>query len=422
MTAPQPAARAAASTQGRRAAAAHFSLGVAFHQRGKLKAADASYRAALASRPDLAEAHNNLGVTLKERGALDEAIASCRRALEIDPDYAQAHNNLGSLLHQVGESEQAIAAFRRALASDPCCLEALCNLAMALRERGELDRAMACSRRALELDPDSAVANSSLASVLYAQGRLEEAVAAYRQVLALDPAAAFARHMVAALDGTTTEAAPREYVSNLFDRYAPHFERHLVDLLGYRTPALMRRMVDRVRRDRCTSEARGFRRALDLGCGTGLVGEVFRDIVNELQGLDLSPRMLDRAKRKGLYDALHLDDVVEFLERCNGDTSRFDLIVAGDVFIYIGKLEPVFAAASRRMSVGGLFAFSVESLAEGDFALRQSGRYAHSEGYIRRLAREHGFAVEGRRGVAIRAENGVGIEGAVFVFARGNEC
>ena len=54
------------------------------------------------------------------------------------------------------------------------------------------------------------------------------------------------------------------------------------------------------------------------------------------------------------------------------------------------------------------------------FALRQSGRYAHSDGYIRRLARESGFAVAGRQNVTIRTESKVGIEGAMFALARVN--
>ena len=130
--------------------------------------------------------------------------------------------------------------------------------------------------------------------------------------------------------------------------------------------------------------------------------------------------MIDQARRKGLYDALHVDDIVEYLERRAGREPNFDLIAAADAFAYVGKLEAVFGAVRSRLAVGGLFAFSVESLAEGGFALRQSGRYAHSDGYIRRLARESGFAVAGRQNVTIRTESKVGIEGAMFALARVN--
>ena len=221
--------------------------------------------------------------------------------------------------------------------------------------------------------------------------------------------------MVAALAGATTEAAPREYVTNLFDGYAATYERHLVDVLGYRTPALMRRMLATAR----PGTAR-FRRALDLGCGTGLVGAAFRDVVGRLEGVDLSARMVDQARAKGLYDALFVGDMIEYLERPAGWEPLSDLIVAADVFAYVGHLEATFAAARGRLSAGGLFVFSIETLVRGGFALRQSGRYAHSSGYVRQLAGDHGFAIGGREVAIVRTENDVGIDGAVFVLVKVN--
>ena len=63
---------------------------------GRLDEAEASYRKAIALKPDYAEAHNNLGNTLQEQGRLDEAETSLRQAITLKPDYAEAHNNLGA--------------------------------------------------------------------------------------------------------------------------------------------------------------------------------------------------------------------------------------------------------------------------------------------------------------------------------------
>ena len=287
-----------------------------------------------------------------------------------------------------------------------------------LKELGRPEQAIASCRRALEIDPDNAKAHRTLASVFGALGRLDDALAAYRKVVELDPSAATARHMVAALTRSTTEAPPPGYVENLFDGYSHRFEHHVVNYLGYHVPKSLRQLTDRLPRGGLPPGRSRFRRALDLGSGTGLVGAAFRDVVEELHGVDVSAKMVRQARLKTVYDALHVDDIVAFLGRSDESEREFDLMTAADVFIYVGKLESVFAAARRRMSVGGLFAFSVESLAEGDFALRQSGRYAHSDGYIRRLARDHGFAVEGRQDIVIHTENDVGIDGAVLVLAR----
>ena len=270
----------------------------------------------------------------------------------------------------------------------------------------------------MAIAPDSAKAYGNLASVLGAQGRLDDALVAYRKVVAIDPAAATAGHMVAALTGTTTDAAPRGYVESLFDGYAQRFEHHVVSDLGYHVPESLRRLTNRLPRRGLPPGRARFRRALDLGCGTGLVGAAFRDVVDELHGVDVSVKMVRQARQKAVYDALHVDDIVAFLERADDAGPRFDLITAADVFIYVGKLEPVFAATRRRMSEGGLFAFSIDSLDGGSLALRPRGRYAQSHRYIRRLARDHGFAVEGCQGIAVRTENDVAIAGAIFVLSR----
>lgn len=394
----------------------HCNLGVVFEEQGELEQAVARHRRALAIEPKLALASYNLGHALHRMGRLDAAAAAYRSALDTEPDLAEAHNNLGSVLREQSKPDEAIAHFRRAIACDPRFVRPLGNLAIVHREQGNLDEATADCRRALEVDPNNAKARSNLASVLGAQERQDEALVAYRMVLELDPHAATAKHMVAALTGTTTDTAAEGYVQNLFDGCAHRFERHVVDALGYRVPELMREMIDRVTRGRLLPGTGRFRRALDIGCGTGLVGAAVHDIVDELEGVDISAKMIDQSRRKALYNALYVDDAAAFLGRSAEHGSDYDLIVAADVFIYVGRIDAIFAAARRRLAEGGLFVFSVETLDRGDYALRQSGRYAQSDNYIHRLAREYDLAIEARLDVVVRTENDIGIEGAVFVL------
>ena len=57
-----------------------------------LEAAAAANREAVRLRPDDAYAHFSLGFALDEQGKLDEAIAEYRTAIRIQPDYANAHD------------------------------------------------------------------------------------------------------------------------------------------------------------------------------------------------------------------------------------------------------------------------------------------------------------------------------------------
>ncbi|MDP6805978.1 MAG: methyltransferase domain-containing protein [Rhodospirillales bacterium] len=177
-------------------------------------------------------------------------------------------------------------------------------------------------------------------------------------------------------------------------------------------PELMRRAVDRWRDDKGL-----FSRALDLGCGTGLVGEAFRAHVGELHGIDLSAKMLDRARRKGIYDAVHLEDVHDCLNRYAAEGTAFDLVVAAELFIYIGNLEPIFTGIATVLTPGALFAFSVEGCADSPFKLLRTGRYAHGEGYVRALASRHGLSVDVSDEIEIRQQADEFAAGRLYVLS-----
>ena len=84
----------------------------------------------------------------------------------------------------------------------------------------------------------------------------------------------------------------------------------------------------------------------------------------------------------------------------------YDLVIAADVFVYVGNLAPAFAASARALVAGGRLAFTTER-AEGDgFDLQPTGRFRHGEAYVRRLAREHGFDVEVLEEVVLRRQRG----------------
>lgn len=157
-------------------------------------------------------------------------------------------------------------------------------------------------------------------------------------------------------------------------------------------------------------------RVLDLGCGTGLLGAALAPAGASIIGIDLSAEMLARAAAGGHYAQLIKSDLVEHLRAAGAGT--FHAVLATDVFVYLGDLEPVFEGAARVLAPGGLFAFSAEARETGDFALKPNGRYAHSASYLRAIASRHGLSERGFERVRVRMEHGTPVEGWLAVFVR----
>jgi predicted TPR repeat methyltransferase len=154
---------------------------------------------------------------------------------------------------------------------------------------------------------------------------------------------------------------------------------------------------------------------LDLGCGTGLVGLRLRPLARTLTGIDISPKMVEAARQRQIYDHLVCGELIEVLRAQAG---TFDLAVAADVFVYVGDLTAVFQELRRVLRAEGIFAFSVEASAEQDLVLRPTRRYAHSKNYLEKLARDHDFAVEAIEPQVIRQQNGVDVAGYLALLRR----
>lgn len=256
---------------------------------------------------------------------------------------------------------------------------------------GEAGPAAELMLGALELAPGWALGWFRLGEFHEAAGDMEAAVEAWRMALKLDPADRSGASLKLALGGggDAALAPPSAFVEALFDQYAPKFDEALVNALGYRAPIVLEAAIRATGRER-------FRLALDLGCGTGLMGERLRRICDRLEGVDISAEMLRKAREKNIYDRLEKADLQNFSHA--GPSP--DLMTAADVFMYVGALEGIFSTVSHLLAPDGLFAFTVEKLDAGDgFALQPSRRYAHSEAYVRRMLAENGLVL-----VAVRTE------------------
>jgi predicted TPR repeat methyltransferase len=305
-------------------------------------------------------------------------------ALALAPGRPSVLTNLGATRLKLGKFQEAADLLGEALEKEPGNVEALGHLATALAELGQLSEALSRADHALSLAPALAPVWSLRGSLLKQMGRFEEAREAIEKAIANGADTELNRYYLASLTGAEVPAAPpRVYVESLFDGYADGFEAHLVDVLKYRAPDIL---VTELRRT-----GRRFDSALDLGCGTGLCGIAARLLVGKLDGVDLSANMVERAAARQVYDEVFRSDLVNYLDTTD---RRYDLVLAADVFVYVGALDAVFGGVARVLEPGGVFCFSVEACeAEHDFVLRPSLRYAHSPGYIQKLAEQYRFEI-----------------------------
>jgi predicted TPR repeat methyltransferase len=288
--------------------------------------------------------------------------------------------------------------------------------ARAAFDERDFETAADLARQVLELAPDFAAAYAMLGRSLAEQGTREDAVDALRQALALEPEDALGVRLDLARLGALPpdEAITESYVRALFDDYAPKFDRHLTKSLAYRGPDLI---ADALRRA-CSRHIRDYRfgPTLDLGCGTGLMAQALAGLCSSIEGVDLSPGMLEKAAKTKLYDALHEGELVSFLS--GRATAKADLVVAADVFVYMAALDAVFREAHRVLKREGLFAFTVQAHEGEGFILGEDARYAHGETYLRQLAEATGFSVVILERVSTREDRGMPVPGFLAVLQR----
>lgn len=349
-----------------------------------------------------------LGTTCYSLGQHQMAIEHFQKVLSLGDTHWQAAYNLGTAHLARGNTSEAIKAYHRAAQQNPQDADIHFNLGLACKRAGRLEEAMQSYLCAMEIAPDDAEVHYNLALVYKELGCRDEAIACYRRLIELDHNAASARHILAALTGETTAVAPSSYIAELFDSFSAHFEERLLVDLEYRTPWELKSLLLAAP----DGPAR-FERLLDLGCGTGLVGQVFQEISVCRVGVDLSPKMVEAAAAKKVYDELVVAEIVTFLEQ---NQEPFDLIVAADVLIYVGELDRIFATLARGLARNGRILFSTEQMAGQGYQLRQSGRYAHSFSYILAMAARHGFRVLSTQSANIRKEKGRWIAGDLYLL------
>jgi predicted TPR repeat methyltransferase len=361
----------------------HFLRGIAEFEAGSDIAARDAFLCALELAPGRLSVMVNLAAT---RFRLGEFAAARELLLEItrqEPDNRETLVQLGLCEEALGNFAAAGSALQRGLPlGEMPDLWLRCS--HCLGRSGKLPAALAAVDQTLAVMPEHADAWSTRGGLLRELGRHAEAAEAFRRAIEYGGDNELNRYYLASVsDGTQPASPPVSYVQSLFDDYATDFQEHLLGSLRYQGHRQLTEPLLRA--------GQRYKVAVDLGCGTGLCGEQLLQLVDHIDGVDLSGAMLEQARARGIYRQLEQGELNTFL---NARQEPADLFIAADVFSYVGDIDKCFGEVRRLLRPGGCFAFTVEQLAgDGDFALQPCLRYHHSEDYIRRLAAKHGFRV-----------------------------
>lgn len=354
---------------------------------------------------------NLLGFIAYRTGNTDVTIQLLNRAIKADGNIHYYHNNLGALLKTCNRTDEAILEYRKAIAVRPDYVEAHDNLGVALRAQNRIDEAIVEHQIAIEINPSHAPAHLNLGSAFMEKGKTENSIYHLRHYLELDPSdGGGARILLAKLGADKLPGQASEgYLKKMYSITAKTWD----NAVSYKGHLLVADAFEIL----CTKNSNRLR-ALDLGCGTGLVGELIRDKVEWLEGVDLSPAMLEKAKHKKVYDKLHQQDLVSFLSQSG---KKYDLITCAATLIHFGDLTNVFglivnASNLRSLFIGTLFVNDEESDIAPHALYAEASCYSHGLGYLERLATKNGFKIEILRTELHEQYEGQPVMGIIFAL------
>ena len=406
----------------------------------------------------------NLAVSFQKMSSFNESIKHYGIAVSLSPGEVKALFNLGVLYQELGNFTQAIHYYELALGTKPNHKESKINLCNIMYAMNNYDSAESCYLEVLNIYPHYVRAIINLAELYLTDPSFHnESISLYETALELDPDNIMAQHGLSSLTGANVRALQQDYVRELFDSYSFHFE-HSLSSLNYRSHELISAKIANITYSN-TPEV--LIRILDLGAGTGLVCQALLasgwPYAWSMNGVDLSSKMIEKAKIKDCYKELVVSDILDYLQKNDVDASapvgssqvNYDVIVAADVFMYFGDLSQLLRLSYGRLSAGGVLIFTTEQLCSfGEveeaqqldvhtcedpvlesmvesplaggtieiaqpnesklFRLQTSGRFAHSEYYVVEALKGVGFKRVDSVATIPRFDKGLPVRGLLF--------
>jgi len=434
-------------------------MGNEYFLKGDIDNSISSYKQAISLDPNYISAYSNLGNALKDKGSYDESIDIHTKAITLDPNNHKLYYNLGVVLQLKMQYNDAIVAYRHSISLNPNHVNSIYNIGLTYQEIGNLDEAMSLYLKVLEFDPYHISARLNYCNILmaannkltercyldvlaidphhvkglinlasYYQSQIDyDNVAVtklYEKVIKIDPSNVMATKGLQALTGDIVENSDLDatYARELFDSYSFIFEDSLMKL-KYNSHQIIAQALSKYGSNYLLSE--NFQ-ILDLGCGTGLacselrkhlpLNNSTRDIV--ITGVDISPKMLAIAEKKECYNYTVTDDITNYVEN---EKNKYHIILAADVFVYIGELHKLLSNCRRISLPNSLLVFTVENgdvdkRNEDNFFPQLSGRYAHKKRYLDDISRETGWSLIELTEISGREDKGKPVAGYLVIL------
>lgn len=390
------------------------------------------YKRSLSINPDNWQGHFNLANCYVKKNFIPDAIAHYQYSIKLNPHNIYAIQNLGMLLVDGKNFTEALPYLEKSYQlnkENKTNFEFTEQLANCYLQLGNIAKAIEYLKLATNIDGTKESAHHNLA-ILYLRGKNNKLAAKHFKIaVTLNPKNQTAKHMLSSLNSNTNNQdiesnskPPHQYVTSLFDQYAPYYNTHVTEKLHYNLPEKLRSLYAK---HKTTISAQN---TLDLGCGTGLCGIYFRDASVNLIGIDISNNMLLEAAKHRCYDLLiqaNLQDNIVFKD------NFFNLIIAADVLPYFGQLENLFSNIKNILNnKNNLFLFNIElahmkhnkkltiskRVKNIDFSLQPTGRYTHTIDYIEKLAAQFNFKILENITDTIRFQHDSPVTGVIFML------
>jgi predicted TPR repeat methyltransferase len=411
---------------------AYNNLGTLYYAQGKVEEAIRSYQLAISKKNDYVDAYYNLGLACAKKNDIEQALSAFDALLKYEPKHSAALFQLARILMQKDLWDEALSVLKdlasqyphhietqinlatcylkqgvlqlakehylTALTLNPQDIQTLYNLGYIYMQEDNIEQAAHYYQSVIALNPHDFAAHNNLGAIYIFQDKFESALNHFQQALHLQPGNIYLEHIVKILNqDQRVTSSPAAYLQVLFDYYADHYDSHLITNLGYQTS---RALLNQMQALQLFSDKK--LKILDIGCGTGLCGQVFKPYAERLIGVDLSAAMLKVASVKQIYDELIQDDYLNFLSLKH---QAYDLIIAADVLIYTGDLSAILQSAQQALTQGGMFAFNAEISNGPDYRIQPSGRFVHSREYIDKIVKIKGLEVIHYSTASTRTQN-----------------
>lgn len=355
--------------------------------------------------------YKDISISLTKNGEFKKAIFYLQEAIKVDKGNHQLFSLFGEILNVIKDYKGSIMAFQKSLELNPDNPFVMTYIGNNLRLLNKHDEAKEILIKSIKLYPKQDKPYHYLGLIFLLEDNGKKARDNFLKALSINPNFEEAKHFLSSLDSKPPKRASNIYVKELFDGYSENFEEHLVEELKYDAPKKLINIIREQNKD-------SFGAVLDLGCGTGLLGEKIKPFCNRLVGVDLSDKMLSKAKKKGIYDELAHQDIKEFI---SSQQLQYNYYIFTDVFIYIGDLRDIFSIIKKRSEVGGSLVFTTEDTEKNDYFLEKSGRFSHSKKYIECLSQEFGYQIIHSEIQNLRLENGKFIPGRYYLLEFGEQ-